>query len=105
MIRRCGDVFEVNFGYRRGYKQEGLRPAIIVQADYYCELLTLWVIPMVLCPRWAICLTTLARLKVNQAPVFHHTVLFQYHCGPIKSGAAKDSLLSGNPVSIPLWSD
>ena len=63
MIRRCGDVFEVNFGYRRGYKQEGLRPAIIVQADYYCELLTLWVIPMVLCPRWAICLTTLVRLK------------------------------------------
>ena len=43
-IRR-GDVFNVNFGTRRGHEQEGLRPAIVVQSDLYCELSTLWVIP------------------------------------------------------------
>ena len=43
-IRR-GDVFNVNFGARRGHEQEGLRPAIVVQSDLYCELSTLWVIP------------------------------------------------------------
>ena len=43
-IRR-GDVFNINFGSRRGHEQEGLRPAIVVQSDLYCELSTLWVIP------------------------------------------------------------
>jgi mRNA-degrading endonuclease toxin of MazEF toxin-antitoxin module len=43
-IRR-GDVFNINFGSRRGREQEGLRPAIVVQSDIYCELSTLWVIP------------------------------------------------------------
>jgi len=43
-IRR-GDVYNVNFGARAGHEQEGLRPAIVVQADLYCELSTLWVIP------------------------------------------------------------
>ena len=43
-IRR-GDVFNVNFGTRAGHEQAGLRPAIVVQADLYCELSTLWVIP------------------------------------------------------------
>lgn len=43
-IRR-GDVFNINFGTRRGHEQEGLRPAIVVQSDLYCELSTLWVIP------------------------------------------------------------
>jgi len=43
-IRR-GDVFNVNFGSRRGHEQEGLRPAIVVQNTLYCELSTLWVIP------------------------------------------------------------
>jgi mRNA-degrading endonuclease toxin of MazEF toxin-antitoxin module len=43
-IRR-GDVFNINFGSRIGHEQEGLRPAIVVQSDLYCELSTLWVIP------------------------------------------------------------
>jgi mRNA interferase MazF len=43
-IRR-GDVFNVNFGSRKGHEQEGLRPAIVVQNTFYCELSTLWVIP------------------------------------------------------------
>lgn len=43
-IRR-GDVFNVNFGSRKGHEQEGLRPAIVVQNTIYCELSTLWVIP------------------------------------------------------------
>jgi len=40
-----GDVFQVNFGYRKGHEQEGPRPAIVVQADLYCSLSTIWVIP------------------------------------------------------------
>lgn len=43
-IRR-GDVFLVNFGPRTGHEQTGQRPAIVVQADLYCVLSTLWVIP------------------------------------------------------------
>lgn len=43
-IRR-GDVFNVNFGTRKGHEQEGIRPAIVVQNDLYCDLSTLWVIP------------------------------------------------------------
>lgn len=40
-----GDVFRVNFGRRKGREQAGARPAIVVQADMYCVLSTLWVIP------------------------------------------------------------
>ena len=43
-IRR-GDVFLVSFGKRTGHEQEGQRPAIVVQADLYCVLSTLWVTP------------------------------------------------------------
>jgi mRNA interferase MazF len=43
-IRR-GDVFLVSFGSRTGHEQAGQRPAIVVQADLYCVLSTLWVIP------------------------------------------------------------
>jgi mRNA interferase MazF len=42
---RRGDVFLVSFGKRTGHEQEGQRPAIIVQADLYCVMSTLWVIP------------------------------------------------------------
>lgn len=45
LVVHRGDVFKVNFGRRRGHEQEGLRPAIVVQADLYCALSTLWVIP------------------------------------------------------------
>lgn len=45
MLVQRGDIFLVNFGRRRGHEQEGLRPAIVVQADLYCALSTLWVIP------------------------------------------------------------
>jgi mRNA-degrading endonuclease toxin of MazEF toxin-antitoxin module len=45
MFVRRGDVFNVNFGRRVGHEEEGLRPAIVVQADLYCTLSTLWVIP------------------------------------------------------------
>ena len=40
-----GDVFTISFGSRKGHEQEGFRPAIVVQADLYCALSTLWVIP------------------------------------------------------------
>lgn len=40
-----GDVFRVGFGRRKGHEQAGARPAIVVQADMYCVLSTLWVIP------------------------------------------------------------
>ncbi len=43
-IRR-GDVFLVNFGSGVGHEQQGQRPAIVVQADLYCRLSTLWIIP------------------------------------------------------------
>jgi mRNA-degrading endonuclease toxin of MazEF toxin-antitoxin module len=43
---RRGDVFRVNFGRRKGREQEGLRPAIVVQADLYCSLSTIWVLPI-----------------------------------------------------------
>jgi mRNA-degrading endonuclease toxin of MazEF toxin-antitoxin module len=43
-IRR-GDVFLVSFGKRPGHEQQGQRPAIVVQADLYCVLSTLWIIP------------------------------------------------------------
>ena len=33
MFVRRGDVFNVNFGRRVGHEEEGLRPAIVVQAD------------------------------------------------------------------------
>jgi mRNA interferase MazF len=42
---RRGDVFLVNLGTRIGHEQAGQRPAIVVQADLYCALSTLWVIP------------------------------------------------------------
>jgi len=42
MIQR-GAVFNVNFSPRRGH--EGVRPAIVIQADLYCPLSTLLVIP------------------------------------------------------------
>ncbi|MBM3135621.1 MAG: type II toxin-antitoxin system PemK/MazF family toxin [Chloroflexi bacterium] len=42
---RRGDIFNVNFGTRAGHEQEGLRPAIVVQSDFHCDLATLWVIP------------------------------------------------------------
>lgn len=45
LLVRRGDVFNVNFGRRKGHEQEGLRPAIVIQADLYCALSTLWVIP------------------------------------------------------------
>lgn len=45
MLVQRGDVFRVNFGRRVGREQEGPRPAIVVQADLYCVLSTLWVIP------------------------------------------------------------
>lgn len=45
LIVRRGDVFNVNFGTRKGREQEGLRPAIVVQADLYSALSTLWVLP------------------------------------------------------------
>jgi mRNA interferase MazF len=44
MIRR-GAVFNINFTTRRGHEQQGLRPAIIIQADLYCPLSTILVIP------------------------------------------------------------
>ncbi len=44
MIRR-GAVFNINFTPRRGHEQQGLRPAIVVQADLYCPLSTILVIP------------------------------------------------------------
>ncbi|MFQ5794351.1 MAG: type II toxin-antitoxin system PemK/MazF family toxin [Candidatus Bipolaricaulia bacterium] len=42
---RRGDVYHIYFGSRKGHEQEGLRSAIVVQADLYCELSILWVIP------------------------------------------------------------
>jgi len=44
MIQR-GAVFNINFSPRRGHEQEGLRPAIVIQADIYCPLPTILVIP------------------------------------------------------------
>jgi mRNA interferase MazF len=44
MIRR-GAVFNISFTTRRGHEQQGLRPAIIIQADLYCPLSTILVIP------------------------------------------------------------
>jgi len=44
MIQR-GAVFNINFSPRRGHEQEGLRQAIVVQADIYCPLSTILVIP------------------------------------------------------------
>jgi len=44
MIQR-GAVFNVNFSPRRGHEQEGVRPAIVIQADLYCPLSTLLLIP------------------------------------------------------------
>ncbi len=40
-----GDVFLVNFTARKGHEQGGMWPAIVTQADVYCALSTLWVIP------------------------------------------------------------
>jgi len=40
-----GAVFNINFSPRRGHEQEGLRPAIVIQADIYCPLSTILVIP------------------------------------------------------------
>jgi mRNA interferase MazF len=45
MLVRRGDVFLVSFGKRTGHEQAGRRPAVVVQADLYCALSTLWVIP------------------------------------------------------------
>ncbi len=45
LIVHRGDVFLVKFGTRKGHEQEDLRPTIVVQADMYCALSTLWVIP------------------------------------------------------------
>lgn len=45
LIVHRGDVFLVTFGTRKGHEQEDWRPAIVVQADMYCALSTLWVIP------------------------------------------------------------
>ena len=44
MIER-GAIFNINFSPRRGHEQEGLRPAIVIQADLYCPLPTILVIP------------------------------------------------------------
>jgi mRNA-degrading endonuclease toxin of MazEF toxin-antitoxin module len=45
VLGQRGDVFLINFGLRKGHEQEELRPAIVVQADLYCALSTLWVVP------------------------------------------------------------
>ena len=37
--------FNINFSPKRGHEQEGLRPAIVIQADIYCPLSTILVIP------------------------------------------------------------
>ena len=44
MIQR-GAIFNINFSPQRGHEQEGLRPAIVIQADLYCPLSTILVIP------------------------------------------------------------
>ncbi len=44
MIER-GAIFNINFSPRRGHEQKGLRPAIVIQADLYCPLSTILVIP------------------------------------------------------------
>ena len=44
MIER-GAIFNINFSPSRGHEQEGLRPAIVIQADLYCPLSTILVIP------------------------------------------------------------